>query len=58
MTTERTTELEGVNKTIREILEAHNCSIKTTKDCKAVVIADNSNPNEDYVFASGLVKLI
>lgn len=58
MTTNRTIELENVNKIIREILEAHNCTIMATKDLKCVVIADNDNKDTDYIFSSGLVKKI
>lgn len=59
MTTERTNELEFVNQTIRELLETHNCSIKVgASSLKTVIICDNDKPNDEYVFASGLVKTI
>lgn len=56
MTTERTLELEHINKMIREMLSTHNCTIMATNDLKAIVIADNNNPETDYIFSTGLVK--
>lgn len=58
MTSEKTIELEQINKQIRDILMEHNCSIKISKNLKCTIIADNDNPNNEYIFASGLIQIL